>query len=105
MGDQLRYNMEHAGDILFDKFSSAWDSVKGSTRGISLTCKIDELKKEKRKLVNRIGQRVVGVRSGKPDFDFTSDEKLNFFFNKLDGIQKQIDDSIAERKARLYPGR
>lgn len=104
MGENLRYNLQHMGDNLFDKITSASERMKGSTRGISLTYKIGELKKEKEKLVNRIGKRVVGVRkAGKPDADFATDTRLNNLFKRHDDIQKVIDDCIAERKGRLYP--
>ena len=124
MGEALRYNLAHLGDILFDKISAASDTVKNSasgvsltdkisavsgkvkslTCGISLTYKISELIKEKEKLTNRIGKRVVGVRSNKPDFDLTSDKRLNTLFSNLDKIQNQIDDNLYERKKKLYPG-
>jgi len=103
MGEELRYNLEHMGDIFFNKISSVGTMVKGSTRGITLTYKICELKKEKEKLISRIGKRVVGVRTNKPAFDLTTDKKLNMLFSRLDEIQKQIDDGISERKERLYP--
>jgi len=124
MEESLRYKLEHMGDILFDKISAVSDKVKNSTSaismtdkisavskrtkssfsGISLTYKISELIKEKEKLTNRIGKRVVGVRSNKPDFDLTSDKKLNVLFSNLDKIQNQIDDNLYERKKKLYPG-
>ncbi|MEA1969322.1 MAG: hypothetical protein U9N77_14035 [Thermodesulfobacteriota bacterium] len=124
MGEALRYNLEHMGDILFDKVSAVSDKiknstcgvsltdkisavsgkVKSSTGGISLTYKISGLIKEKEKLINRIGKRVVGVRSNKPDFDLTSDKRLNTLFSNLDKIQNQIDDNLYERKKKLYPG-
>jgi len=103
MREELRYNLQNMGDVLFDKVSSVSDKMKGSPRGISLTYKIGDLKKEKDKLINRIGKRVAGIRKGNPEFG--SDKKLNLFFSRLDDIQQQIDDAIAERKRRLYPGK
>ncbi|MBF0210823.1 MAG: hypothetical protein HQK68_08075 [Desulfamplus sp.] len=103
MGDDLRYSLRNLGDVLFDKISAASQKMKGSTHGISLTYTIGELQKEKEKLIKRVGKRVVGIRKSKADSDFSNDEKLNMFFSKLDNIQQQIDEAIAERKGRLYP--
>jgi hypothetical protein len=103
MGESLRYNLEHMGDVLFDKISHACGKVKGSTRGIKLTYKIGELQQEKAKLTKRIGKRVVIVRDGKPEFDLSTDKRLVLLFKKLDDVQKQIDDCLLERKKRLYP--
>ncbi len=103
MGEGLRYNLKNLGEVFFDKVESVSQKMKGSTRGIGLTYKIGELQKEKEKFINRIGRRVVGVRKGKPDFDISSDKKLNALFSRLDEIQEQIDDFIKERKERLYP--
>ncbi|SLM32770.1 conserved hypothetical protein. Homolog to OMM_8 of MMP, 130004 of BW-1 and DMR_40930 of RS-1 [Desulfamplus magnetovallimortis] len=104
MAEDLRYNLQHLGDVIFDKVACASEKVKGSTRGISLTYKIGELQKEKEKLIKWIGRRVVVIRNaGKPETEFSTDKKLTAFFNRLDEIQKQIDDSLKERKGRLYP--
>lgn len=105
MGEGLRYNLKNLGEVIFDKIDAASQKVKGSTRGIGLTYKIGELQKEKEKLINRIGKRVVGIRKGKAYFDLSIDKKLNALFIRLDEIQEQIDDSIKERKERLYPAK
>ncbi len=44
MGQGLRYNIQHIGDVFVDNLERAFDCVKSSTRGITLTYDIHLLK-------------------------------------------------------------
>ncbi|MBW1675557.1 MAG: hypothetical protein JRF30_03300 [Deltaproteobacteria bacterium] len=104
MEKNLRYKMQHIGDIFLSKLENVWGSVKGSARGIVLTYDIQELQKEKDKLVKRIGKRVVVIRKKAPGVDVLNDAMLTKLFYRLDRIEDKIEVSMKERKERLHPG-
>jgi len=105
MERDLRYKMRHIGDAFAGKVENLCLSIKGSVRGIALTYDIDKLKEEKEKIVNRIGNRMVALRSKESGQDLIHDDVLTKLFHRLDKIQDEIDASFEERKKRLYPNK
>jgi hypothetical protein len=105
MERDFRYRMRHIGDAFVDKVENVGLCIKGSVRGIVLTYNIDELKKEKEKIVNRIGKRVVALRSKESGQDLMRDDVMRGLFQSLDEIQDEIDASFKERDKRLYPNK
>ena len=105
MERDLRYKIRHIGDAVVDKVENLGLSVKGSVRGIVLTYTIDELKEQKEKIVNRIGNRMVALRSKESGQDLIHDDVLTRLFHRLDKIQDNIHASSEERKKRLYPNK
>jgi len=103
MEEDLRYKMRHIGDIFVDKIQNFGLYAKGSVRGISLTYNIDEYKKEKDKIVKRIGERLAAIRKKDSDRDVFNDRIMVKLFYRLDTIQDKIDAGIKERNERLYP--
>jgi hypothetical protein len=105
MERDFRYKMQHIGDAFVDKIENLGLSIRGCVRGIVLTYNIDELTKEKEKIVNRIGKTMVALRSKESGQDLIHDEVLTRLFHGLDEIQDKIDASFEERKKRLYPNK
>ncbi|MBW1612822.1 MAG: hypothetical protein JRJ57_02360 [Deltaproteobacteria bacterium] len=105
MERDLRYKMRHIGDAFVDKVEDFGLSIKDSVRGIVLTYKIDELKEEKEKIVNRIGKRMVALRNKESGQNLIYDDVLTKLFHRLDKIQDNIHASFEERKKRLYPNK
>ena len=103
MGEGLRYNIQHIGDIFVDNLGSALDCVKSSTRGISQTYDIHELEKSKRKIFSKIGERVAKVRNTSPELGVFNDEKMMELFSKLDDLEERIAGEKRERATRLDP--
>ncbi|MBF0111464.1 MAG: hypothetical protein HQK74_01875 [Desulfamplus sp.] len=101
----IRYKMTHLGDIVVDAFDRLWSSASSSTKGISLTYNIHELKKRKRKLHRKIGERVSKIKEQSPLLEIFDDEVLLNLFSDLAKIEKNINASIYEREERLYPKR
>ena len=101
MGQGLRYNIQHIGDFFVDNLENAFDCVKSSTRGITLTYDIHELEREKDKVLSEIGGRVAEVRKTSPELDLFNDEKMMELFSRLGGLEDSIEDHKKEREDRL----
>ncbi|MBW2062391.1 MAG: hypothetical protein JRI95_12655 [Deltaproteobacteria bacterium] len=105
MEKDFRYEMRYIGDAFADQVENLCLYVKDFVRGITLTYSINELKKEKEKVISRIGERVVAIRNNEPGQNLISDDTLARLFQKFDIIQGNINASIKERKTRLYPNK
>jgi len=103
MENDFRYKMQHMGDIFLGKLEMVCGAIKGSTRGIVLTYNIDELQKEKEKLVKRIGKRLVVIKKKDPELDVLNDTTMTKLFYRLDRIEDKIEACMKERKQRLHP--
>ncbi len=101
MGQGLRYNIQHIGDVFVDNLERAFDCVKSSTRGITLTYDIHELERKKSKVLSEIGGRVAEVRKTSPELDVFNDEKMMEPFSKLEGLEENIEAHKKEREERL----
>jgi hypothetical protein len=101
MGQRLRYNIQHIGDFFVDNLENAFDYVKSSTRGITLTYDIHELEREKDKVLSEIGGRVAEVRKISPELDLFNDEKMMELFSRLGGLEDSIEAHKKERGERL----
>ena len=104
MGQGFRYNIQHMGDILVDKLEKGFGCFKSSTRGITVTYNIHDLRKKRGKLLRQIGAAIAAVRKRSPELDIFSDEAVMELFSKLDEIDKNITACKREREERLYPG-
>ena len=105
MGQRLRYNIQHIGDFFVDNLENAFDYVKSSTRGITLTYDIHELEREKDKVLSEIGGRVAEVRKTSPELDLFNDEKMMELFSRLGGLEDSIEAHKKEREERLDSAR
>ena len=113
MEEDLRYKMQHLGDVFagniknlgsyFKDVKNLESYVKGFPGGIVLTHNIDKLKSEKDKILKWIGRRLAAIRHKGIEQDVFSDEEMVKLFQRLDVIQEKIDASINERKERQHP--
>jgi len=101
MGEGLRYNIQHIGDIFVDNLEKAFDYAKSSTRGITLTHDIHQLERKKSKVLSEIGGRVAEARKTSPELDVFNDEKMMGLFSKLEGLEDSIEAHKKEREERL----
>ena len=62
MSEDLRYKMQHLGDIFVDALSCVVDSAKKCAKSIVLTYDIRDLKKKRRQCLSQIGRRIVQVK-------------------------------------------
>ncbi|HIJ19445.1 MAG TPA: hypothetical protein HPP58_00205 [Deltaproteobacteria bacterium] len=103
MEKDFRYKMRHIGDAFADQVEKLGHTAKGSVRGVVLTYNIDGLKKEKEKIVVRVGERMAAGRKDDPTFNISEDEIMTTLLSKLDQIEEKIEAFKRERKERLYP--
>ncbi len=101
MGQELRYNFQHIGDIFVDNLEKAFDYVKSSTRGITLTYDMHDLEKKKSKVLSEIGERMAEIRKTSPELDVFNDEKVLELFSKLEVAEESIEAHTKERKEKL----
>ena len=103
MGEGLRYNIQHIGDIFVNDLEKAFDCIKSSTRGITLTYDVHDLERKKSKVLSEIGERMAEVRKTSPELDVFNDEKVLEIFSKLDNLEESIEVHKKEREERLNP--
>jgi len=109
MENDLRYTMEHLGDIVAGKLEKAvgklgkvFGSLKTSTRGVVLTYDIHEMEKKRRKILTKIGERMTEVRTQSPELTIFNDEGIMKLFATLTTVEDRIESCKREREARLY---
>jgi len=103
-GEGLRYKFQHLGDIVADKLEAGCRATKSSTRGVVLTYDLCDLRKKKRKVVGKIGARLVQIRKESPELDVFQNEKMMEVFNKLAKLEDREEAIIQERLERLKLG-
>ena len=103
MGEILRYNVQHIGDIVVGGIERVLGSIKSSTWGITATYNIHDLERRRIRLVRKIGAQLVEVRAASPELEVFSNDKLNELFTKLDKLDTQIAAHKQERTERLNP--
>ena len=75
MSEDVRYKMQHLGDIFVDTLLGVADSAKKHAKGVVLTYDIWDLKKKRREYLGLIGRRVVQVKKAGL-VDLRRDDKL-----------------------------
>ncbi|MEE8399643.1 MAG: hypothetical protein V3S89_11605 [Desulfobacterales bacterium] len=103
MGEILRYNVQHIGDIVVGGVERMFDGVKRSTWGITTTYNIHDLERRRAQLVRKIGVELVEVRTASPELEVFNNDKLNELFTKLDTLDTRIAAHRQEREQRLNP--
>ena len=98
MSEEVRYKMQHLGDIFVDALSCVVDSAKKCAKSIVLTYDIRDLKKKRRQCLSLIGRRIVQVKKAGLA-DLNRDDEL---VELIAGAEK-IDRFIAsfEEKKRM----
>jgi hypothetical protein len=62
MSEDVRYKLQHLGDIFVDALSCVADSAKKCAKNVVLTYDIRDLKKKRRQYLGLIGRRIVQVK-------------------------------------------
>ena len=75
MSEDVRYQMQHLGDIFVDALSGVVDSAKRCAKNLVLTYDIRDLKKKRRQCLSLIGSRIVQVKK-EGLTDLKRDDKL-----------------------------
>lgn len=98
MSEDVRYKMQHMGDIFVDALSWVADSAKKRAKGIVLTYDIWDLKEKRRRCLGLIGRRIVQVKKAGLA-DLNRDDRLV----ELIADAEKIDRFIAslEKKKKM----
>ena len=100
MSENIRYKMQHLGDIFVDALSIVVDSAKKHAKGVILTYDIHDLKKKKLQSLSLIGRRVVQVRKAGLA-DLKRDDKLVELIAQAAKIDKYIESFEEKKKMAL----
>jgi hypothetical protein len=102
MSEDIRYKMQHLGDIFVDALSFVIDSAKKSAKVVVLTYDIGGFKKKKRQYLSRIGMRIVQVKKAGLA-DFNRDDTLVGLITDAEKIDRYIE-SCEEKKKKTPLG-
>ena len=97
MSEDVRYKMQHLGDIFVDALSCVVDSAKKRAKGIVLAYDIRDLKKKKSQCLSLIGRRIVQVKKAGLT-DLTRDDKLVDLIADAEKIDRFIASVEEKRK-------
>ena len=96
MSEDVRYKMQHLGDIFVDALSCVVDSAKKCAKSIVLTYDIRDLKKKKRQCLSLIGSRIVQLKKAGLA-DLNRDDQLGELISGAEKIDRFIA-SFEEKK-------
>jgi ribosomal 50S subunit-associated protein YjgA (DUF615 family) len=101
MSQDVRYKMQHLGDIFVDALSCVVDSAKRQAKGVVLTYDIRELKKKKRECLSKIGMRIVQMKKAGLA-DLRRDDKLLELITDAENIGRFIESYEEKRKETVH---
>jgi len=102
MREDVRYKMQHLGDIFVDTLSCVADSAKKHAKGVVLTYDIRDLKKKRHEYLSLIGRRIVRVKKAGL-VDLRRDDKLVEMIAHVEKIDRFIA-SLEEKKKGMASG-
>ena len=102
MREDVRYKMQHLGDIFVDTLICVADSAKKHAKGIVLTYDIWDSKKKRREYLSLIGRRIVQVKKAGL-VDLRRDDRLAEMIAHAEKIDRFIA-SYEEKKKKGASG-
>ena len=90
MSEDVRYKMQHLGDIFVDALSAVVDSAQRLAKGVVLAYDIRDLKNKRRQCLSDIGQRIVQVKKAGLA-DLKRDDILVDLFSKAQKLAYLIE--------------
>jgi len=92
----IRYNLQHAGDIFVDAVKKTADLASQSAKCAMLTFDITRLDLKKNTLSRAVGERVsVLIKEGVTDVN--KDDKLEELISELSKLEKSLEEFKNER--------
>jgi hypothetical protein len=75
---------------------------KASLKGVCLTYEIHALQAKKKKVICKIGERLVAIRKTDPRVSgISTDDEAIEYLSEFDKIEEKLEASIAERESRV----
>jgi hypothetical protein len=97
VSEDVRYKMQHLGDIFVDTLSIVVDAAKKRAKGVVLTYDIYDLKKKKLLCLSLIGRRIVQVKKAGL-VDLKRDDTLVELIAQAEKIDRYIESFEEKRK-------
>ncbi|KJR42670.1 hypothetical protein MCHI_001432, partial [Candidatus Magnetoovum chiemensis] len=113
MRSGFRYNMEHIGDIFVNMIDKTMKGLKVSTKatvdlakisakGVVITHDIHDAKRQKKKIVKRLGLKVAELGQRGQSLDLSQNEEVISMLNDINELDNKRTNLINERKQRLH---
>jgi hypothetical protein len=96
MSEDVRYKMQHLGDIFVDALSTVVDSAQKKAKGVVLAYDIRDLNNKRVQCLSDIGRRITEVKKTGPA-DLRGDDVLMDLFSKARKLD-QLIESYEKRK-------
>ena len=100
MSEDIRYKMQHMGDIFVDALSTVVDSARKHAKGMILTYDIHDLKQKKLQCLGQIGRRIVQVKKAGLA-DLKRDDNLVELITQAEKIDQYIASFEEKKKITL----
>ena len=89
MPEDVRYKMQHLGDLFVDALSSVVGSAQRLAKGVVLSYDIRDLKNKRRQCLSDIGQRIIQAKKAGLE-DLKRDDILVGLFSKAQKLARLI---------------
>lgn len=89
MSEDIRYKIQHMGDIFVDSLSSVVDYAQKLAKGVVISYDIRDLRNKKQECLSDIGQRIVQAKKAGLA-DLQRDDLLVGLFSKAQNIGQLI---------------
>jgi len=100
MSEDVRYKMQHLGDMFVEALTIVVDSAKRHAKGIVLTYDIHDLKNKKIQSLSLIGRRTVQVKK-EGLADLKRDDKLVELIAQAEKIDRYIESFEGKKKMTM----
>jgi hypothetical protein len=97
MSEDVRYKMQHLGDIFVDALSTVVDSAQKKAKGVVLAYDIRDLHNKRNQCFHDIGRRIVEVKKAGLA-DLRRDDTLVDFFVKARKLDQLIESYEQKKK-------
>ena len=97
MSEDIRYKMQHLGDIFVDTLSAVVDSAQRKAKGVVLAYDIRDLNNKQGQCFNDIGRRIVEVKKA-GQAELKGDNILADLFSKAQKLAGLIESYEKKKK-------
>jgi hypothetical protein len=103
MENSFRHTMQHIGDLFVFRMEKWSRHTWSSAAGIRLTYNIQSLRRKRKEIIKKIGDRVAAIRKGDPESNVTAEPIVKSLFAELDRVEYELGASMKARQDRIEP--
>lgn len=97
MSEDVRYKMQHLGDIFVDALSTVVDSAQKKAKGVVLAYDIRDLNNKRVQCFSDIGRRIIEIKKAGLT-DLKRDDVLVDLFSKAQKLDQLIESYEKKKK-------